>query len=202
MRAPGVDHVQSRAVANQEDDARQHIGGCGQQLQFGLRHDSERAFAASEQIDPIHPGRERISGRVLGGVGQRELGHVEIDFVAAAHIKHAAIHQRHSQPENVAPRAAIAEAARSAGVGGDGSADAGGALGGIGRVELAGARGRRLQRFERDAGAGDSAARADFEPLEFFERDRPAAMRHAAAGESRARAHDRDGMRRPAKLRR
>ena len=130
-----------------------HIGRRGQQLQFGFRHDSERAFAAREQIDPIHAGRQRISGGVLGGVGQRQLGNIEIDFVAAAHLEHAAVHQRDSQPENVPARAAVAKAARSAGVGGDGSADAGGALGGIGRIELAGARGLGLQRIQRYAWA-------------------------------------------------
>ncbi len=53
----------------------------------GLRNDSERAFAAREQVDPVHAGRQRISGGVLGGVGQRQLRHIEIDFVAAMHLE-------------------------------------------------------------------------------------------------------------------
>ncbi len=72
-----------------------------QQLQLGLRNDAERAFAAREQVDPIHAGRQQVSGGVLGGVGQRQLGHIEIDFVAAMRLEHAAVHQRHSQAENV-----------------------------------------------------------------------------------------------------
>ena len=168
----------SRAAPSliREHDTCEHIGGRGQQLQFGLRDDSERAFAAGKQIDTIHPGRERISGCVLGGCGQRQFGNIEINFVAAAQIEHAAIHQRDSQPQNMAAGAAVTKAARSAGVGGNGSANAGGALGGIGRIELAGARSFALQRIERHAGADNRAARANFKPPEFFERDRPAAL--------------------------
>ena len=163
-------------------------------MQLGLRNDSERAFAAREQVDPVHAGRQRISGGVLGGVGQRQLRHIEIDFVAAMHLEHAAVHQRHSQAENVTACAAIAKAARSAGVGGDSAADAGGALGRVGRIELAGARGRSLQRIERYSRRRRWLVPDRFPAAGIF-RARPPIrlLRHAAASQSRAGAHDRDG---------
>jgi hypothetical protein len=50
-----------------------------------------------------------------------------------------------------------------------------------------------LQRIERHACANNRPGRTDFEAPEFFERNRPAPLRHAAAGQSGARARDRDG---------
>src|ERR1700733_10606206 len=113
--------------------------------------------------------RQRISGCVLGGIGQRQFGDIEIHLVTSLHVENAAIQQRNSQRLNMTARAAIAKTARSTGVGGDGAADAGGALGRIGRIELAGARNLRLQRIERYAGARDRSSSTDFETPEFFE---------------------------------
>ena len=146
--------------------------GFGNKPQFGFHDDAERALAAREQVDPIHAGREQVSGGVLGGVREWHRRNREIELVAALHVQNAAVHQRDAQAKNVFARAAVAKTARPAGIGGDGAADAGGALGGIGRIELIGARSRGLKRFERDPRAGDRAAGRDVQPLELLERYR------------------------------
>ena len=131
----------------------------------------ERAFAADEQIDPVHAGRKAdsrrcswwCSGRGISGTGKST-------WSPRWTCEHAAIHQRDAQPENVPARAAVAEAARAAGVGGDGSADARGPLGGIGRVELAACATRLACSASSDTPAPTiGAAGRDFQPLEFFQ---------------------------------
>ncbi len=171
-----------------------HIGGRGQQLQLGFRHDSKRAFAAS-RTDRSSPSPARADIRRCSWWCRAAAARARRNRFCrrACTSSTRPVHQRHSQPKDMPARAAITKAARSAGVGGDGPADAGGALGRIGRVELAGARRGGLQLIERYARAHDRAARTDFETPEFFERDRPSALRHAAAGQSGARANDRDG---------
>src|SRR5208337_3064531 len=123
--------------------------------QLGFDHDSERPFAAHEQVDPIHARRERIASRVLGGVRQWKRGHGEVDFFTSMNVENTASHQRHSQAKNMPARTAITKAARSAGVGGDGPADTGRGLGRIGWVELSSAGRSGLHGFERYARAND-----------------------------------------------
>ncbi len=135
------------------------------------------------------PGASGYPAVFLVVLGQREFGNVEIDFVAAVQLR-----ARGRPSEPLAGR------------------ECGGACCRSGSCAIRWrwwrwcrrcwrcarwGRARRTGRCARLRLAAHRATRpapaiarpgADFQPPEFFERDRPAALRHAAAGESGARA--------------
>src|SRR5258708_4268015 len=136
---------------------------------------------------------ELVVGGVLGAPRRGDLRDGEVDCVAAPVFGDEAIHERNLETLDPAARAAVAKAARSAGVGGDAAADAGGALSRVWRIELSGLGGGSLDFLKRYAGAGDCVAGVNFEAAEFLERQRPAALGDAAAGEAGASAGDGNG---------
>src|SRR3981081_3165054 len=106
-------------VRREKDNTTEQITWNGQQGDLRFQDHSERAFGAAEQIDPIHAGGKPIAGGVLGRTGGGNSGHGEIDLVSTAIVFYTAIHQRDTQGEDMTARTAVAEAARSAGIGGD-----------------------------------------------------------------------------------
>jgi len=162
--------VQGCSIAGKKHDSSQNVCWFLKKLHVGLSDDAECSFTAYKQIDPIHAGRQLVTGCVFGCVRRGMWGTSKVKFVAALHVEDAAVYQNNSQTDNVAARAAVAKTARSASVGGDGAADAGCTLGRIGRVELIRALGGRLQGFERNARACDRPAFVNFQAAECFER--------------------------------
>ena len=146
-----------------------------------------------EQVHPVHAGAEGVAGGMFFRGRLGDGGDVEIDRVAAANVHDPAVDQRDAEPLNPAAGGSVFEAARAAGIGGDGAAEEGHGFGGIRGIKLVGGLGGGVEFVEGGAGADGGEAIVNVEAAELFHRDLPATEGDAAAGEAAAAAGDSDG---------
>src|SRR5205085_6845964 len=113
------------------------------------------AFAADEEIEPVHSGAQHVAGGALGDCGPRHRAGIKIDRVAAAYVEQASIGENDAEARNPAARRAVTEAARAARITRDIAADRRAGLGWIRRIELSSALRGGMNIAEQHTRAGD-----------------------------------------------
>ena len=196
------DRPASRSVNGTK--ARHQAGLGSKDAQRDVHDDPQRALGADEEVDEVHAGRGKVTGRQLGNARHPVAGHGHAHRTTAPDYFEVAVGMRLNEApfdiEHVTGRqddrealhpvscGAVLERRGAGGVGCDGPAHEGAREGRRRRVVALRTPERRVELREGDAGldAGSIAADAD-DPIETGRAQHDVAARRGAAGQRRLR---------------